>query len=55
MADWYWIDIEAANKMSAISQAQDLHSEHGEEAAKGFVFDINRGGDDGWEAREVLP
>ena len=51
MTDWYWIDVEADNKISAISQAQDLRAEHGEEPTKGFVFDINRGGDDGWEAQ----
>jgi hypothetical protein len=53
ITDWYWIDVEADSKLSAITQAQDLHGQHGEEPAVGFVFDINRGGDDGWEAREV--
>ena len=54
MTDWYWIDVEADSKLSAISQAQDLHAEHGEEPSKGFVFDINRGGGDGWEAQVQL-
>lgn len=51
IADWYWIDIEAGDRQSAISLAQDLHADHGEDPTKGFVFDINRGGDDGWEAQ----
>lgn len=55
MTDWYWIDVEAADKQTAISQAQDLHAEHGENPAKGIVLDISRGGDDGWDAREVQP
>ena len=53
MTDWYWIDVDAKDKHSAIVEAQDIHAEHGEEPAKGFVFDLNRGGDDGWTAEEA--
>lgn len=55
ISDWYWIDVEAKDRLTAISIAQDLHAEHGEDPTKGFAFDIHRGGDDGWEAREVQP
>lgn len=53
MTDWYWIDIEAPDKLTAIDQAQDLHAEYGSAPARGFVFDLNRGGDDSWTAEEV--
>ena len=48
----YWIDVAATSKQSAIAEAQDLQAEHGEDPTKGFVFDINQGGIDGWTAEE---
>jgi hypothetical protein len=55
VTDWYWIDVEADSKLSAITQAHELYGEHGEDPTVGFAFDINRGGEDGWEAEEVVP
>lgn len=53
---WYWIDVEADSKLSAIAKAENRALHHNNDRRVGFfVFDTDRSGNHGWEAEEVIP